>query len=260
MIIDAHVHPMLRIGDAACFEVEEAKLLDCMDRAGIGKANAIPIATTDRGFASYTNVEAIEYMASFLAGILAKNPTRFYGMLWLNPYLSMDILSDIVRRHILEGPVHGVKILYEMKVSDPKIEPLAAFLEKHDVPVLIHAWYNNFQAYAECEPSDVACLAEKFPGLRILMAHLRGSRFRGAQDIKKHRNVMIDTCGSESEDGYLDYALRELGPDRVVYGSDYPGRDFSTSIGRIESLEMPAEVREKVFCRNAAGFLEGGRS
>jgi len=259
MIVDVHVHPMLRFGNAACFDEEEAKLLDCMDRAGIEKSNAIPIATNERGFTAYTNTDVIEYMASFLYKILERNPRRFYSMIWLNPYLPMDVLSDFIRRYVLNGPFNGIKILYEMKVSDRKFEPLAAFMEKYDVPVLIHAWYNNFQAYAECEPCDIACLAGKFPGLRILMAHLRGSRFRGVQDIKKHKNVSIDTCGSESEDGYLAYALKELGPERVVYGSDYPGRDFSASIGRIESLDMPDEVREKIFSQNAINFLTGGR-
>jgi len=254
MITDVHVHPILTLNDAERAERETARLLDCMERAGIDRANNIPIM-----FGVALNEEVINYLASYLTKTLAIYPDKFYGMLWLNPHLPIAFLEDAVSRHILDGPIHGVKLLCEMKASDARMEPLAKFLERRGVPVLMHSWYNNLsEQEGESTPRDVAALAAKFPELKIIMAHLRGAGFRGVQDIKKHPNVSIDTCGSESEDGYLSYALRELGPDRMLFGTDYPGRDFAAAIGRIESVDMPRGDRANVFGGNAERLLKKG--
>jgi predicted TIM-barrel fold metal-dependent hydrolase len=257
MIVDMHVHPMLNRSDPVTCETKTAELLDCMDRVKIDKANVIPLLTGPAGLSSYYNEESTVFLAEGILKMLNGNEGRFYSMLYLNPYLNLNFLTDTIKKYILNGPVNGVKLLNEMRASDPLLEPLAAFLEKFGVPVLHHSWYNNFQGYSESTPRDIANLAKKFPNLRILMAHMRGARFRGIQDIKEHKNVWVDTSGSECEDGYLAYALKELGPERVVHGSDYPGRDFACAMGRVESWEMAPFEREMVFALNGIFFLEG---
>ena len=261
MITDIHVHPVLAKGDRSCFGVQADKIIDCMDRVGIAKANLMPIMSQNGSYYGYNSDEETTFAADFLSDAFKKYPGRFYGMVRLNAYLPMDFLSGFVTERIINGPVHGVKLLTEMNMADRRVEPLAAFLEKHGVPVLIHAWYKTVElSGAESSPADVAVLAGKFPGLNIIMAHMRGSRFRGVQDIKRHKNVSIDTSGSESEDGYLAYALAELGERRILYGSDYPGRDIATALGRIESVDMPNDVRAEIFNGNAARLLGGERS
>jgi len=258
-IVDIHVHPSLIRGDTSNYGAEEERLIDCMDRAGIAMANIMPLVREKGGSYHNPTEDDINQMAEFTRGMLKNRPGKFYSMLWLNPFLPISFLEGVIQRHILDGPINGVKILYELRVGDPQHEPLAKFMEKHNVPVLIHAWYNNMSPFpGESRPCDVAELARKFPGLRISMAHMRGARFRGIQDIKKHKNVRLDTCGSESEDGYLQYAVQELGENRVVYGSDYGGRDFSASIARIESLDAPQKTLDKIFGENAIDFLERG--
>jgi predicted TIM-barrel fold metal-dependent hydrolase len=101
-------------------------------------------------------------------------------------------------------------------------------------------------------------MARKHPSLRILMAHLTGAKLRGIQDIKALPNVYLDTSGSQPEDGYLERAIEELGADRVLFGSDYPIRAFSTQLARIDSVSMSQEDREKVLYRNALRFFRKG--
>ena len=255
MKVDIHVHIMLQNGDTANFKPGVEKLLDSMDRAGIDKSNVIPLI-----YSVHPDEETENFLASFITEYITVNP-RFYSMIWLNPHLPINFLSDMIKRLIINGPVNGVKLLNDMNAADRSMEPLAGFMEKHDVPVLIHSWYNTLkETEFEATPKDVACLAGKFPGLRIVMAHLRGAGYRGVQDIKKHKNIIIDTCGSESEDGYMRYALDELGPERVIFGTDYPGRDFPAAIGRVESAEMTGEQRDMVFYQNAVKFLEGRKT
>jgi hypothetical protein len=257
MIIDMHIHPMLNRRDPEGWRARTDELIDCMGRAGVDKANVVPMLTGGAGLSSYYTESCVTFLADSIVKMISGNGDRFFSMIYVNPFLDTGFLTDIVKKYILNGPVNGIKLLAEMLASDERLEPFAAFLEKNGVPVLYHSWYNNNQGYTESKPCDIAALAAKFPGLRITMAHMRGARFRGIQDIKKHKNVWVDTSGSECEDGYLEYTLRELGPDRIIHGSDYPGRDLATARGRIESLDVPAEVREKIFARNAERFISG---
>ncbi len=79
------------------------------------------------------------------------------------------------------------------------------------------------------------------------------------QDIKHCPNVFVDTSGSQPEDGYLEYALKTLGADRILFGSDYPIRDIATQLGRIDSVEMCKRDREKVLSENALMFFRKGQ-
>jgi hypothetical protein len=91
------------------------------------------------------------------------------------------------------------------------------------------------------------------------MAHMTGCGRRGVQDIRTCRNVVVDTSGSQPYDGYLEYTLKALGPDRVLYGSDYPCRDIPVQMGRIQSIDLAPEVREKVLFGNALKFFSKER-
>lgn len=163
---------------------------------------------------------------------------------------------------MVNGSIDGVKLSIQMNARDERLEPLAAYLQEHDIPVLFHSWYKTVNKYRyESDPLDIVDLACRFPELRILMAHLTGCKKRGVQDIKKYENIFIDTSGSQPEDGYLEYAIDELGADRIVFGSDFPGRDIGTQLGRIYSVDMDDEMRNKILYKNAESFFtKGGRA
>ena len=259
MTVDLHVHPILVKGDAGSYATEVEKLLERMDRYGIQKANIVPLIEDSSGLLAFPDEKSTIFCAEFLKKSVEEHRDRFFSMIWLNPYLDMEFLKNIIRKYVIEGNINGVKLLGEMNAADKRLEPLAAFLEENDIPVLYHCSYKTAQkGYSESNPSDIACLARKFPKLRITMAHLRGCMFRGVQIAKKIPNLSIDTGGSYYEDGYLEYALKELGPDRILFGSDYPGRNMAVQMSRIYSVEMTDEDREKLLGCNAVRFLERG--
>lgn len=262
MIVDLHVHLNLEKDDEGSSGAAVGKLLDCMDRVGVRKANIIPMVVKNGGHLDFLNERSTLFCAEFLNKAVNKHKNRLFSMIWLNPYLETGFLRDIIRKYVIGGYINGVKLLTEMNASDKRLEPLAALLEEYDIPLLYHCWYKTVgKGYSESDPSEISRLAGKFPGLRIVMAHLGGCRCRGVQEIKKHKNVLIDTSGSFYEDGYLEYALKELGPDRVLFGSDYPGRDMAAQMSRIYSVEMKPEDRRKLLGINAVNFLSfpGGK-
>jgi predicted TIM-barrel fold metal-dependent hydrolase len=87
------------------------------------------------------------------------------------------------------------------------------------------------------------------------MAHLGGARERGVLDLIDCENVAIDTSGSFPESNSVEYAVKLLGPRRVVFGSDRPCRDFAVQKGRIMGAEISAEARNLILGGNAARIL-----
>ncbi len=251
MIIDSHVHVRLSRGPDRVVD----ELVECMERVGIDRTCLMRLGT---GQSATAGEELMTEAAEHAVRSVERYPGKFYPMLWLDPRLPMALLEGCITRYIVDGPVCGVKLSLQMNARDRRLEPLSELLQDKDIPVLFHSWYKTVEKYTfESDPSDIADLASRFPGLRILVAHITGGRFRGIQDIRPLSNLFLDTSGSQPEDGYLSYGLEHLGEDRLLFGSDYPGRDLATQLGRIRSVEMSDEAREKLLWRNAVRFYEG---
>jgi len=248
---DCHIHPLFTPFDEAACWAEIDKLLPRMDRVGIDTGCIMPLFSSLGSGWAHPGRDETAFAADMLAEIINRYRHRFYGLLWVNPYHAEDFLFPLIEESFRAGAIGGVKLLTEMNVRDEKIGELAGFLEDKDIPVLIHCFKNSFETRLyESTPSDVAYLAECHPRLRIVMAHLKGCGFRGMQEVKGLSNVWVDSSGAWPEDGYLAYTLKTLGPERVLCGSDYPGRDMAVSIGRIDSLEIPQAARENIFFKN----------
>lgn len=259
MIIDSHLHFDLRVKDK---DKAIQELLHEFNIVGINKACIMPRVRNIKEDLTYLYASEDDLIecTNEACDVLKKYPGLFYHMVHMNPILPINFLKDFVKKYILEGLVTGVKLTIQMNASDSRLEPFLSFLEENDVPLLFHCWYKTVQKYRyESDPKDIVCIAEKFPSLRILTAHVTGCRFRGIQDIKKYPNILIDTSGSQPEDGFIKYALDNLGPDRVLFGSDYPGRDIATQLARIDSVDIEPNVKEKVLYKNAINFFEGGK-
>jgi predicted TIM-barrel fold metal-dependent hydrolase len=116
------------------------------------------------------------------------------------------------------------------------------------VPVLHHAWYKaTGYAFNESTPRDIADLARRHPDVTIVMAHLAGGGVEGVLDIADCPNVVIDTSGAQPLAGMVELALKHLGPDRVVFGSDWPIRDFAVQQARVTGEVGDLLTREKIL-------------
>jgi uncharacterized protein len=255
MIIDSHLH--LVFTRAQHWEPLVQRALHHMQMAGVVKTCLMPHPQFAGNI--FPNQADMTFQAETLVEVANAYPDIFLPLLFINPSLPSEFTLELMEKHILNGPIIGAKFHISMIADDERYEPIYNFLEKHDIPLLFHSWYKTVQRTTfESTPADIAIMARKHPKLRILMAHLTGAKLRGIQDIKALPNVYLDTSGSQPEEGYLERAIEELGAGRVLYGSDYPIRAFSTQIARIDSVTMSQEDREKVMYRNALKFFRKG--
>ena len=64
-----------------------------------------------------------------------------------------------------------------------------------------------------------------------------------------------DLAGSESCAGYTEMAVRELGAERVIYGSDAGGRSFASQLAKVHGADISDAAKELIFSGNLQRLL-----
>ncbi len=102
--------------------------------------------------------------------------------------------------------------------------------------------------------AEMRYLADNFPDNIIVFPHLGGSPqeiFERVAIIARHPNAHIDLSGSGHERvGIVERAVKEIGADRVLYGSDFTINEPSGVIARVRNAFLTPEEREKILYRN----------
>jgi predicted TIM-barrel fold metal-dependent hydrolase len=252
MIIDIHTHPRWNLGRFLNHpEPQEGDaMLELAGRSGIST-----LCLLGR-FYPYPDEKGIRAINNATIGMVRRHPGRLWGLCFLNPLLPRGFLTEEIKR-CLDAGLSGVKLEYEVNARDPRLDPIMEMIAERDAFVLHHSWYKTVgKVGSESDPSDIARLAERHPGTRILMAHLTAGGIRGVLDIQNHANVSVDTSGSPPVSGLVEYAVEKLGASRVLFGSDFPVRDFACQLGRIEGAALSDQDREMILWKNAARLLK----
>jgi uncharacterized protein len=111
---------------------------------------------------------------------------------------------------------------------------------------------------------EMRYLAENFPDNTIVFPHLGGNRddiFARIEIVAKHKNTCIELSGSGVERvGILERAVKEIGADRVLYGSDFTINEPSSVIARVKNAFLTPADREKILFRNVERLLAKAQS
>lgn len=252
-IIDCHVHPFLPLD----------RMLADGQAAGIGKQCVFGLGYDRQEHKPldypHPPPNIVSAANDLVREMLVGNEERLCGLCLVNPRDRLHAIDE-VRRCILDGPFLGIKLWIARRVSHPDVFALAEFAEKHGIPILVHCW-NKITGNLEEESStrDVALLAQNFPTLSIIAAHLTGQGERGIAELAPHQNVCIDTSGGDAEAGLMEFALSLLGAERILFGSDYPIRGYGSSLGRVLGASDQNDVLEQVLHRNFTRIFEKSR-
>ena len=183
------------------------------------------------------------------------NPKLVYGFCYVNPIYIKESLLEMERCVSSYGMV-GVKLWLGCRCNDERIFPIVEKAIELNVPILQHAYLRlTDNLPGESYPIDVAFLASRYPQTKIIMAHIGHDWQKGIAEIKDYSNVWVDTSGLDPESGLLEHTVDSLGVDRVLYGSDAPGRDVLCQIGKVVSSDISEADMMKVLNDNAVKLL-----
>jgi len=183
-------------------------------------------------------------------------PEVFIGFCFLNPNHKKSFVLKEISRCVEKGNLKGVKLEVETNARSKQLDPIMEACARLNIPVLHHAWYKTVgKVFNESNPADIAHLAGRHPDTKIIMAHLTACGMRGVLDIQPYPNVYVDTSGSQPFLGIVEYAVEKLGAERILYGSDITGRDFSCQLGRIYAAKISRHERDLILGLNAQKLL-----
>ena len=255
MIIDGHIH--LQATGNIYDEEEVQRCLELADRAGIDRMIYLMFLADGRVDPQENDLRTSNDIG---AELVQRHPDRFISFCYLNPSLPLEFSLAEIDRCVVNGPMRGIKLWISVRADDPRLDPIMVRAAELNVPVLHHAWYKatNY-VFNESTPAQIAILARRHPAATIIMAHLAGGGVRGVLDVRECPNVLVDTSGAQPMAGLVQYAIEQLGEDRVVFGSDWPIRDFAVQRARVEGAQLSEVVRAKVLGGTLQRLLEGGQ-
>jgi len=124
-----------------------------------------------------------------------------------------------------------------------------------NAPILQHTWLKrDGNEPGESTPYDLVELARRHPQANFICAHTGGDWARGIRIIRDTRNIRAETAGFDPTSGMVEMAVRELGPERVVYGSDVGGRSFASQLSKVLGADIPDSAKELVLGGNLRGL------
>ncbi len=249
--IDVHTHPMLREDHRG--RTGAAQLLARARAHGIEHVVALGDVLAHGRIPSAAQIRRINDDTAWLT---ARHRGFVTGFCYLNPTLGERAVRREVERCVARG-FRGIKLEIANNARDACMTPVMADAERYGLVVLQHAWSMTKirQRSYHTDPADAATLARRFPNVRIIMAHLTGCGVRGVLAVKACDNLVIDTSGAAPEEGIVEFAVAELGAERVLYGSDAPIRDFGVALARITGACLDPATKKKILRDNARALL-----
>lgn len=187
--------------------------------------------------------------------VLPKWPDRLLGFVYLNPNHSPESLAEL-ERCVAHGPMVGVKLWVAAHCNSENLDPLIRRAHELNAVIFQHTWYKVMPNYAgESTPADLVELAKRHPGVRMICGHTGGDWEQGVRTIAPNKCLYADLAGSDPVAGYTEMAVREMGADRVIYGSDVGGRSFASQLAKVLGAEIPEDAKKKILAQNLIGLL-----
>lgn len=242
MIFDAHVH----IGRNTMFhiDIDADELVAVADRSGIDK-----MMVTEFSALLYDSFTGNELMRKFHK----QHPDRIFPYYTVSTPRVSPRFPDELERYVNDYGFVGLKIYSTPpthKMVDPYMYPLLEKAAAMRIPVLSH-----------CNADECEVVLGKIPELMLINAHMNGSP-QGCGDwqrsiaaAKAHPSLILDTTTSSFDNAMIETAVEELGPERIVYGSDTPLLDPILQIAKVKYAEISDEAKTLILGGNIERLL-----
>jgi predicted TIM-barrel fold metal-dependent hydrolase len=194
--------------------------------------------------------------ADFIAGnrevarFVEKSKGRFVGACAVNPQFVDEALKEIEYCRtqlgfVWVGELCNYMIPYEYTIKE--FELLVEQVVKLGMILDVHT-----------DHEEMDFIIRSFPEATLVFPHFggHGTIFERIDLIAQNSNCYIDTSGSGYERvGMLEYAVETIGPQRVLFGSDFSINDPSSVLARIENSFLSPDEKARVLSGNLEALL-----
>lgn len=264
--IDAHVHILpeeKRQGfikyqgkNSTWARADLSQYIEYMDEYNIKKAILQP---TNDPYMYYPARKANEYLGE----IISKYPNRFLAFADINAngaYL-LDMAVKELEYAVKELGLSGLKIHpsnLNMDADDLRLVPLLRKAAELGIPVIYHGNPCRTGFHDNAAPDKINKMIKVFPDIEFITAHMGGAKYLDAWsgctwvDISFVLPEYVDLYGIEQ----TNRILRMFGPDRLIFGTDYPERGYESYCSILDKMDFKDEEKKKIAYQNIEKILQ----
>lgn len=184
--------------------------------------------------------------ADFIEGMVAAHPDRFFGFGQVLPQAD-GALEEIARLGTVPG-IEGLKLhpsLHGYHFADHGLlDPVFAACAEAGLAILVNALDDAFVT-----PLAIEEISRGFPTVPVLIAHMGAVWNVPEACIVAGRNEQIYLETSATMLADVRVALRRVGAEKIVMGTEYPGNDFD-----MERLKIAKAIPDEAD----RALVEGG--
>lgn len=187
-------------------------------------------------------------------------PNLLLGMIQVNAN-DVQVSLDGINRWLQDGPMRGVYFPGSgpgaMTCTHRNFDPLVKRIADLGGVIMQHTWFKTGgkTGPGESTPAELAELAARFPQQKFVCAHAGGEWEQGIRAVQESPNVLIETSGFDATAGFIEMGVRELGAERVVFGSHLPSRSLGTELGKIIGAEISEQNKHLILGENYRQLL-----
>jgi hypothetical protein len=277
MTIDFHTHvfpPRIKKDRSKYIELDPCfALLYSEPKAKIATADEL-IASMDETEISISVIANIGWTThelcvetnDYIMESVARYPKRLIGFCAVQPQSPEGAVAEIDRcaRAGIKGVGEMRADIQLLDLSDElMMAPLVEALRKFRLILLTHASEpvgHGYPGKGNITPEVLYPFIINFPDLTIVCAHWGGGLpfYSLMPEVKKAMaNVYFDTAASPllyTPEVY-NQAIRLVGADKILFGSDYPLLAPGRLLKEIKALNLPEEIESLILSGNARRLL-----
>ncbi|MGF6964351.1 putative TIM-barrel fold metal-dependent hydrolase [Paraburkholderia sp. WC7.3g] len=249
MIIDAHAH----LGSSPMSNI--AFYLRSMERSGTDMTIVVPgdkvhgdrLADFMRGDEPLISLEPANEL--ILEAVTAR-PDKFYGFVELNP--EFNDVDSLVEEYLSHPNIVGFKLnplIARLSYKNPEVRKLFAFCADNELPI-----YTHLLMVPQASLDALAGIYDSYrPPLIIGHMGFASSDHAAVEFASEYEQVYLET--STGALPAIRTALRKLGPERLLFGSEGPSHSQNVELAKIRELDISDLEREGIMGRNVQNLI-----
>ncbi len=200
-----------------------------------------------------------------VAKAMKDHPDNILGYCYVNPCYEEEALKEL-RRCLEDHNMLGLKLYTDCHCLDPRVSPLIDLAVDFGAPILIHTahlqrrYIGAFQSFHGNPPTvstteEIVELARRHPKATFIAAHIGGGGDWewGIKTLRQPQNALLDTGGTGVDLGMIEMAVRELGTEKIVFGTD---NVLCAGFGKVYGADISEKDREMILGGNMMRLLE----
>jgi predicted TIM-barrel fold metal-dependent hydrolase len=267
MIIDAHTSVIPMDPDLISRYASRSRIAadptECLPEATVRRMDRLDIDASIVWLLGKTTEQCRSYN-NFIADVRDQHPDRFIPFATVAPH-DLDSAVIELNRAASELDVRGLKIhplAQEIPLNHPNVVALVQAAGELGLDVVVHVNVTRAKDVGSpvqhplAEPmstsprSEMADSSGLIDLIRVFDSPCLQSAHMGGVHLEEVRQSQISFQTAGASSPVIDWAVQAVGPERVIFGSDFPFFTVESEISRVRAIGLDRDSEAAILGRN----------